>query len=185
MARIPEYSVDQTRIGPPKLTDAAAYAAAEDDALRRTLMLDHPTTVAEARKRLKIALQHWANDLPDWRFAIRAVGQPELIGWICIRLAPSGYTIEYWLASDHRGQGHAKRAVELATHFAFCERGLPSLRAEIVDPNEASVAVVMSQGFWPTPQTCLIRSPTGRTEIADVYFITKRRWQKTHRCQGD
>lgn len=55
--------------------------------------------------------------------------------------------ISYWLAKSYRGQGYAKKALELLIERAFSELGLITLHAVIRADNQPSLAVVKANRF--------------------------------------
>lgn len=61
--------------------------------------------------------------------------------------------IGWWLAADHRGQGHASRAVSLFTDWAVQELAVERLVARCHRANPASGAVARRAGFvGPEPE---------------------------------
>ncbi|WP_232703239.1 GNAT family N-acetyltransferase [Halobacterium wangiae] len=56
-------------------------------------------------------------------------------------------TIAYWLDPEFWGNGYATEAVGLLVEYAFAERRLHKLRAEVVEPNDGSQRVLEKLGF--------------------------------------
>jgi RimJ/RimL family protein N-acetyltransferase len=75
-------------------------------------------------------------------------GEPLGLIWV-FRVADAHGRAEvgYWIARDHRGAGHATAALELATTWAFEERGLRKLSARVLGDNQASKRVLEKAGF--------------------------------------
>jgi RimJ/RimL family protein N-acetyltransferase len=56
-------------------------------------------------------------------------------------------TIAYYLDPDQWGNGYATEAVGLLCEYAFAERRLHKLRAEVIEPNDGSRRVLEKLGF--------------------------------------
>ena len=55
--------------------------------------------------------------------------------------------IGYWVGAEHRGRGHATRAVRLLSAWALQHLGLAAVTATVDPANRASVAVLRRAGF--------------------------------------
>ncbi|MFD1512699.1 GNAT family N-acetyltransferase [Halomarina rubra] len=55
--------------------------------------------------------------------------------------------IAYWFHPDHHGQGYGSEAAELLVRYAFEDRNLRRLHAEVGSFNDASVGLLESLGF--------------------------------------
>lgn len=60
--------------------------------------------------------------------------------------ATSG-TLSYWLFESHRGSGYATEAVSLLLEYAFNERGLHRVEAEVFEGNDSSERLLDRLGF--------------------------------------
>lgn len=56
-------------------------------------------------------------------------------------------TLSYWLFKEHRGRGYATEAVSLLLEYAFAERGLRRVAAEVFDGNCPSRRLLERLGF--------------------------------------
>ena len=68
-------------------------------------------------------------------------------GWWASRAASSTAEVGWWLAREHRGRGHASRAVRLLTDWAVDELCVDGLVARCHRANPASGAVARRAGF--------------------------------------
>lgn len=66
-----------------------------------------------------------------------------------VRGAFQSCAMSYWIRADRIREGHATRAVGLATAYAFDRLGLHRVQAETVPENVASQAVLRKNGFTP------------------------------------
>ena len=76
-------------------------------------------------------------------------------------------TIAYWLAPDYWGHGYATEAVGLLCEYAFAERRLHKLRADVIEPNDGSQRVLEKLGF--VEEGLLREEKFVRGEHVDVY----------------
>ncbi|WP_371359459.1 GNAT family N-acetyltransferase [Cohaesibacter sp. ES.047] len=56
-------------------------------------------------------------------------------------------SIGYWMGEDHAGQGHMSAALALLLPYLFDFQGLHRVEAACLPINQASMAVLMKQGF--------------------------------------
>ncbi|MGI9276767.1 MAG: GNAT family N-acetyltransferase [Endozoicomonas sp.] len=106
----------------------------------------HPYTVEHARA----WIQHIKEHEPDTRFVI-ANARNEAIGEIgfVIQLDVHRYTAEigYWLSEDHWGSGVMSKALAEVSQYAFREKGLVRLFADVQEKNEGSSRVLEKCGY--------------------------------------
>lgn len=172
----PTLSDGVTMLDPPRQDDAAAIVAAEDDAIRWAWDARAPVTLAGARRKIEAANRLWLTGAPDWRLAIRAVGDSALIGWIRLhRRHDGGAVMDLWIAPAHRRAGHALRAVRLMCRYGFETQALPWIGVEIKPANSDSMALAVAAGMEPNAQG-VIRNEAGI--FLTRYWITAERWQR-------
>lgn len=84
---------------------------------------------------------------PIW--AIRAVGNPDLLGYVLLSWHHDGddTEISYALQPAHWGRGYATEALKLAAHHAFSKLGLPRLLAETQAKNLKSIKLLKRIGM--------------------------------------
>jgi RimJ/RimL family protein N-acetyltransferase len=58
----------------------------------------------------------------------------------------SGFLM-YWIAPEHQGNGYVTEATELSLDYLFRECGFHKVGAFVLEPNEASAAVLENLGF--------------------------------------
>lgn len=56
-------------------------------------------------------------------------------------------TLSYWLFEEHRGNGYATEAVSLVLEYAFTERGLRRVEADVFEGNDSSEQLLERLGF--------------------------------------
>lgn len=123
----------------------------------------------ERRARGALASMETGSSVP---FVITA--DAELLGALTlngiVRGAFQSCAISYWIRADRLREGHATRAVGLATAYAFERLGLHRVQAETVPENLASQAVLRKNGFTPFG-------------VAPKYLKINGRWRDHHLFQ--
>ncbi|WP_435194402.1 GNAT family N-acetyltransferase [Natronomonas sp. EA1] len=114
-----------------------------DPEVRRTLAANAPITGIEE--------ENWIESLDnDEGVHLLVCVEGEPVGTVGIQ-PPSGpsRTVElgYFIASDAWGNGYATAAVRLLCRYAFRERGLHKVYADVYDLNPASARVLEKVGF--------------------------------------
>ena len=107
---------------------------------------------------------------------VRAIVQSgQILGGLCI-----GSTLWYWLAPDHWGQGHMRRALMLALSARF-RHAAPPLTATCRQTNDASRALLLRLGFaqHPAPR-CLFFHGTERSEPCHDFVLAPEQWHLLH-----
>jgi RimJ/RimL family protein N-acetyltransferase len=79
--------------------------------------------------------------------------------------APGHAALLYYVASAHRGQRHATRAVAMVVRHAFDELGFEALLADVLVTNEPSARLLERLGFERTGDRKLARSDRGPEQL--------------------
>lgn len=133
--------------------DAPAIARhAANPKVAQTLSDDfpHSCTVEFAANWIALAI----NAMPRTHYAIEVKG--EVAGAIGYRVMPGGFSVElgYWLGEDFWEQGIATAAVCLMLDHIFDRHPVPSVTANVLEFNHASIRVLQKTGFrligWQT-----------------------------------
>ena len=105
----------------------------------------NPYTMEYARHWIQYIKQHHA----DTRFVIAT--PDEAIGEIGFIIQPDVHChsgeIAYWVGEEYWGQGIATTALNYVINYAFQEKGLKRLYADIMEYNHASQRVLQKCGF--------------------------------------
>ncbi|MCB9371306.1 MAG: GNAT family N-acetyltransferase [Microthrixaceae bacterium] len=108
------------------------------------------------RRRALVDARRWIDGTPRLRerglaldLVIAAVGPGDtVLGEVGLSDVVDGRaTIGYWVAAEHRGRGHATRAVRLLSAWALQRLGLDAVTATVDPTNRDSVAVLRRAGF--------------------------------------
>jgi RimJ/RimL family protein N-acetyltransferase len=81
--------------------------------------------------------------------------------------APGHAALLYYVASAHRGQRHATRALAMVVRHAFDELGFEALLADVLLANERSGRLLESLGFERTGDRTLARSDRGPQQLEE------------------
>lgn len=138
------------RLRPWQPADAPALVAAwADPAVGRWSAPPARRSLVDARR--------WIAGTPALRarglaldLVISSIGpRPVVLGEVALSAFDDdgGADIGYWIGPEHRGQGHATRAVRLVTAWALNQHGLRQVRATVDPRNRASTAVLRRAGF--------------------------------------
>jgi RimJ/RimL family protein N-acetyltransferase len=89
-----------------------------------------------------------------------------------VRLSTKGRTpgraaLLYYVASAHRGQHHATRAVALVVRHAFDELGVEALLADVLLANEPSAKLLERLGFGRTGDRQVAQSERGPEQLEE------------------
>ncbi|WP_210202872.1 GNAT family N-acetyltransferase [Hartmannibacter diazotrophicus] len=80
-------------------------------------------------------------------FAIRAEGEPALIGLVGLQGLREEPEIGYWLAEPHWGKGYASEAVAAVLDHTFSQLGFASVRSGVFLGNDPSLRIQKKLGF--------------------------------------
>lgn len=138
------------RLRPWQPADAPALVAAwADPAVGRWSAPPARRSLVDARR--------WIAGTPALRarglaldLVISSIGpRPVVLGEVALSAFDDdgGADIGYWIGPEHRGRGHATRAVRLVTAWALNQHGLRQVRATVDPRNRASTAVLRRAGF--------------------------------------
>lgn len=138
------------RLRPWQPADAPALAAAwSDPAVGRWSAPPARRSLVDARR--------WIAGTPGLRsgglaldLVVSSIGpRPVVLGEVALSGFDDdgGADIGYWIGPEHRGRGHATRAVRLLTAWALNQHGLRHVRATVDPGNRASIAVLHRAGF--------------------------------------
>ncbi len=138
------------RLRPWQPADAPALVAAwADPAVGRWSAPPARRSLVDARR--------WIAGTPGLRarglaldLVISSIGaRPVVLGEVALSAFDDdgGADIGYWIGPEHRGKGHATRAVRLLTAWALNQHGLRQVRATVDPRNRASTAVLRRAGF--------------------------------------
>jgi len=126
-------------------------AARNDPAIRRPLTVNRPSNGEQVREFFENAI---SSD-ESASFLICASGEdtdddPEPVGSVVLfdedeRAGTA--TIAYWVVPEHQGEGYCTEATALLCEYAFGERRLNKLRADVLATNDASRGVLENLGF--------------------------------------
>ena len=141
-----------TRLRPLSELDADAYASGtKDEAVLRFGHLPEPDYTPESVRRLirgEIAAGLSSGTLAVLALADAATNQ--FVGSLVLfDVSPEAAEVGFWIHPDARGNGHARRALELASRFAR-DSGLRTLTARTLPENEPSQRCLTSAGFRET-----------------------------------
>jgi RimJ/RimL family protein N-acetyltransferase len=147
LIRLPETLTDGVLVlDAHRIEDAEAHLAGEDDEMRRRFDSLRPATLEETRGAMARWMAQRAAGGPQFAYAARLDGV--LIGGCELRmLTPAAANISYWLAWNHRGRGHATRAVALLCDAAAAIDGLEAIEAHVAPDNLASRRLAERSGF--------------------------------------
>lgn len=119
-------------------------AARNDPAVRRPLTVNRPTNGEQTREFFEDAIS-----TDDGVNLLVAVDE-EPVGMVSLfeedDVAGTA-TIAYWVVPDEQGNGYCTAGVGLLCEYAFADRRLNKLRADVLATNDASRRVLEKLGF--------------------------------------
>ena len=119
-------------------------AARNDPAVRQPLTLNRPANAEQIEKFFENAISS------DESVSLLVCREAEPMGMVVLFNeddVTGTATLAYWLAPEYWGNGYATEAVGLVCEYAFAERRLNKLRAEVVESNDGSRRVLEKLGF--------------------------------------
>lgn len=152
-----------TRLRPLSELDAEAYAAGtRDKAVRRFGHLPEPDYTPDSVRRM--IRGEVAAGLSSGNVAVLALADAttdRFVGSLVLfDVRPDSAEVGFWIHPDARGQGHAHRALELASRFAHSS-GMRTLTARTLPENEASQHCLTNAGFREVERS-VGTTPAGR-----------------------
>lgn len=142
-------TLDNTRLRPLSEQDADAYAAGtKDDAVRRFGHLPEPDYTPESVRRM--IREEVAAGLSSGTLAVLTLADAEtdrFVGSVVLfDVSAEAAEVGFWIHPDARGEGHARRGLELASRLAH-NSGLQSLTARTLPENKPSQRCLTNAGF--------------------------------------
>lgn len=142
-------TLENTRLRPLYELDADAYAAGtRDEAVRRFGHLPEPDYTPESVRRM--IREEVAAGLSSGTLAVLALADAEtdrFVGSLVLfDVSSEAAEVGFWIHPDARGDGHARRGLELASRFAHSS-GLRILTARTLPENKASQRCLTTAGF--------------------------------------
>ncbi|MEX5310362.1 GNAT family N-acetyltransferase [Kocuria sp. CPCC 205297] len=142
-------TLENTRLRPLYELDADAYAAGtRDEAVRRFGHLPEPDYTPESVRRM--IREEVAAGLSSGTLAVLALADAEtdrFVGSLVLfDVSSEAAEVGFWIHPDTRGDGHARRGLELASRFAHSS-GLRTLTARTLPENKASQRCLTTAGF--------------------------------------
>ncbi|MCY4329613.1 MAG: GNAT family protein [Endozoicomonadaceae bacterium] len=123
----------------------AKYGNNERIAVNQRDSYPYPYTIEYARNWIHYIKQHH----DDTRFVIAT--ENEAIGEIGFITQPDVHLysgeVAYWIGEQYWGQGIATKALKYLINYAFKEKGMKRLYADILEYNKASCRVLQKCGF--------------------------------------
>nr|VDG62679.1 acetyltransferase, GNAT family, putative [Streptococcus thermophilus] len=158
-------ALENTRLRPLSELDADAYAAGtKDEAVRRFAHLPEPDYTPESVRRM--ICDEAAAGLSSGTLAVLALADAEtdrFVGsMVLFDVSSEAAEVGFWIHPGARGEGHARRGLELASRFAR-NSGLQTLKARTLPENKASQHCLTAAGFRETGQGVGI-TPAGQRE---------------------
>ena len=143
---------ENTRLRPLAELDADAYAAGtKDEAVRRFAHLPEPDYTPESVRRM--ICDEVATGLSSGTLAVLALADAEtnrFVGsMVLFDVSSDAAEVGFWIHPGARGEGHARRGLELASRFARTS-GLKTLTARTLPENKASQHCLTTAGFRET-----------------------------------
>lgn len=154
-----------TRLRPLSELDADAYAAGtRDEAVRRFGHLPEPDHTPESVRRM--IREEVAAGLSSGTLALLALADAEtdrFVGSLVLfDVSSEAAEVGFWIHPDARGDGHARRGLELASRFAHSS-GLRTLTARTLPENKASQRCLTTAGFREV-ERAVGTTPAGQCE---------------------
>jgi RimJ/RimL family protein N-acetyltransferase len=140
---------ENTRLRPLSELDADTYAAGtKDEAVRRFGHLPEPDYTPESVQRM--IREEVAAGLSSGTLAVLALADAEtdrFVGSLVLfDVSSQAAEVGFWIHPEARGEGHARRGLELASRFAH-NSGLRTLTARTLPENKASQRCLTTAGF--------------------------------------
>ena len=156
---------ENTRLRPLSELDADAYAAGtKDEAVRRFAHLPEPDYTPESVRRM--IREEAAAGLSSGTLAVLALADAKtdrFVGsMVLFDVSSEAAEVGFWIHPGARGEGHARRGLELASRFARSS-GLQTLKARTLPENKASQHCLTTAGFRETGRR-LETTPAGQRE---------------------
>ncbi|WP_273415773.1 GNAT family N-acetyltransferase [Corynebacterium appendicis] len=156
---------ENTRLRPLSELDADAYAAgSKDEAVRRFAHLPELDYTPESVRRM--IREEVATGLSSGTLAALTLADAEtdrFVGSVVLfDISPAAAEVGFWIHPDARGDGHARRGLELASRFARSS-GLQTLTARTLSENTTSQRCLTTAGFRKTGQD-VGTTPAGHRE---------------------
>lgn len=154
-----------TRLRPLSELDADAFATGtKDEAVRRFGHLPEPDYTPESVRRM--IREEVATGLSSGKLAVLALADAETNRFVgsMVLFDVSSETAEvgFWIHPDARGEGHARRGLELASRFAR-NSGIQTLTARTLPENKASQLCLTKAGFGEVERS-VGTTPAGQLE---------------------
>ena len=145
----PELNDGVVRLRPWRLDDwPAVEAAGADPRIPRMTTVPVPFTADEGRAFIE---RQWsrqgAGEGISLAIADAATDEPLGLISVMVRQQPGVVGHGYWIVPAARRQGHARRALELASTWALGAAGMARAEAYVEPDNPASMRVLESAGF--------------------------------------
>ncbi len=144
--------------------------ACGDPDIPRYTSVPSPYTADDARAFLARCADRWAGGVGAAFAMVDAADQDRVLGAMAVDLAEHIGTVGYWVAAEARGQGVARRGLELLSTWVLGELGVTLLLAEIRVGNEASIRVAEAAGYARTGAIDLPQTP----ENPDILLYARR-----------
>lgn len=156
---------ENTRLRPLSELDADAYAAGtKDAAVRRFGHLPESDYTPESVRQM--IREEVAAGLSSGTLAVLALADAEtdrFVGSLVLfDVSPEAAEAGFWIHPDARGDGHARRGLELASRFAH-NSGLRTLTARTLPENKAAQQCLTTAGFREV-ERAIGTTPAGQRE---------------------
>ena len=156
---------ENTRLRPLSELDSSAYAAGtKDEAVRRFGHLPESDYTPESVRRM--IRDEVAEGLSSGTLAVLALADAEtdrFVGSLVLfDVSSQAAEVGFWIHPDARGEGHARRGLELASRFAR-NSGLRTLTARTLLENKASQRCLTNAGFHEV-ERAVGTTPAGQRE---------------------
>ncbi len=156
---------EDTRLRSLSELDADTYAAGtRDEAVRRFGHLPEPDYTPDSVRRM--IREEVAAGMSSGTLAVLALADAEtdrFVGSLVLfDVSSEAAEVGFWIHPDARGEGHARRGLELASRFAH-NSGLRTLTARTLPENKASQRCLTTAGFREV-ERCVGTTPAGQHE---------------------
>jgi len=124
-------------------------AARNDPAIRRPLTVNRPSNGEQMREFFENTVSE-DDSVSLLVCADGGDGDPEPVGSVVLfdeDETAGTATIAYWVVPDEQGNGYCTEGASLLCEYAFAERRLNKLRADVLATNDASHTVLEKLGF--------------------------------------
>ena len=123
-------------------------AARNDPAIRRPLTVNRPSNGEQVRELFENAIS--SDESANFLICADGEDNPEPVGSVVLfdeDETAGTATVAYWVAPEHQGEGYCTAATGLLCEYAFGERRLNKLRADVLATNDGSRRVLEKLGF--------------------------------------